>query len=174
MADVLAWIAAFFLTGTLFTVLMVVATVWSLRLMNRVDPRSRSRAPLRWLWSVGACARLHRRLRAAARNAKVARTLISDAVVADLVDYACALDDRLVAVARIPLLQRVEQLVWLNAEVLHVEHLAARLCGLPAGFAPIFQPRGLRDVADRVDALDAARRELAAVEAGAVGRYRPL
>jgi hypothetical protein len=174
MADVLAWIAALFLSAVVAVTLMGVATVWMLKRLNRVDPRTPTRAPLRWLWSIGRCARLHRRLRVAVRNARSARAFTADSVIADLVGHACALDQRLVAVSRTPFLMRIEQLHWVAAEIGHVEHLAARLCGIPAGPGPAYPMNGLRDVADRIDALDAARRDLAAVEAGAISRYTPL
>jgi hypothetical protein len=173
MADLLAWIAAFFFGSILVTTLLVVATVWGLRRSNRVDPRIPTHAPLYWLWSLGWCARLHRRLRFAVRNARLMATAGAEAVVADLAAYACALDHRVVAVARTPWLMRLEQLPWLTAEVHHVEHLAARLCGFPGALIPVMPVRGLRDLDDRVDALDAARREVAAVEARTL-RYTPL
>jgi hypothetical protein len=182
MDVVLAWVLGIAVAGILLTALVTGGTVWALRRWNRVDPRTPSRAPLRWLWSAGRCARLHRRLRMAVENARTrpdndvtapayrrwrARKVLQaqqDALVAGLIAYACALDRQLLTASRAPFALRMEQLVHLTDEISQVERIAARLCGAPLGPSPIPPPPPLRLIAERLDAVDAARRELEALE----------
>lgn len=179
MAEVLAWFAAVLgwiaaIVGGFIIVLALLmgATVWMLRRRNRVDPRIATHAPLWWLWSVGRCARLHRRLRSAVAHARLRPTARRDTLVAGLTAYACALDQRLVFAGRAPLAIRVTLLGPLAAEVVQVEHLAARLSGAVSGQMPGPAPRGLEAIAERLDALEAARRDLDALDPHT--RYMPL
>ncbi|MGH8931444.1 MAG: hypothetical protein ACRDZO_12665 [Egibacteraceae bacterium] len=176
MDVVLAWILGIAMGAILFTVLVTVGTVWALRRWNRVDPRTPGLAPLRWLCSPSRCARLHRRLRMAVVNARMRprddrpvrarsrRKAPQDTLVAGLVAYACALDRQLVTASRAPFVFRIEQLAHLGAEISQVEHLAARLSGAQLGPLPSPPPPPLRHIAERLDAVDAARRELDALE----------
>jgi len=144
---------------------------WQLRKQLRIRPSTRSAAPTSWLVSTSEPARLHRRLRKAAAVARLAgarggASIASLAV--EIEDHAIALEEHLVMMSRMWRRERHarQQLV---AQVAQLEQLAGRMAStavdnsrpraLGAG-----SPDALAELAERIDALDAARAELTAIE----------
>jgi len=162
------------------------AVLW-LHRRNRVSPAARSRAPLRWLLSPGRAASAHRRLRravAAARHAiahgrRAGEVGVADlaASVADLERHAAALDDQLVLAARCAPAVRRNLLRQLARDVAEVEHLSGRLVRALVAPPPALPGARLEDaarrIAERLDALDAAHAEIAALEASWAGPALP-
>jgi hypothetical protein len=157
------------------------ALAWRrLHLRNRVSPRVASRAPLEWMWSWSQPARLHRHL---ARTVAAAHSCIDgtraqlglEDLVGELERHACAIDDQLVVVARLPQSTRRRLLRELAAEVRHVDALAERVIRTGRAWAGV-EPstRALAPVAERLDALDEALRDLARLDRtsgpGSLGR----
>jgi hypothetical protein len=144
---------------------------WRLRKQLRVRPTTRSAAPTSWLVSTSEPARLHRRLRRATATARLAGSQ-GDSTIAGLAneveDHAVALETHLVMLSRLWRRERAarKQLV---VQIEQLEQLSARLS---ASAVDVTRPRalgsgtsdGLAELAERIDTLDAARRELAAVE----------
>ena len=144
---------------------------WRIRRQLRVRPSTRSLAPTYWLVSTSEPARLHRRLRRAAAVARAAAER-GDATIADLADevqdHAVALEHHLVLLSRVWRRARGARKDVI-AQVAQVEHLSARLTvsavevtrprALTAG-----SPDALAELTERIDALDAARKELTALE----------
>jgi hypothetical protein len=144
---------------------------WRVRKQLRVRASSRSAAPTSWLVSTSEPARLHRRLR---RATAVARTAAArgDATIAGLAaeieDHAVALELHLVMLSRLWRRER-DARRHLVGQIATLEKLAARLTmsaievtrprALTAG-----SPDALAELNERIDALDAARTELSALE----------
>ncbi len=153
--------------------------VW-LRRYNRVSLRARSRAPLSWLVSPRRAAVAHRRLRRAVGGARVAAGLqrgsgrrsgsssLSGCVI-ELERHAATVDDHLVLAARCSPAVRRSLVSGLGREVGEVERLAARVTSAAIGRSSGGSPARLDDVigriGDHLDALEAARADLAALEA---------
>jgi len=144
---------------------------WRIRRQLRVRPTTRSLAPTHWLVSTSEPARLHRRLRKAAAVARAAGERGDDTIaqLADEVqDHAVALERHLVLLSRLWRRERTAR-KELVAQVAQLEHLSARLTvsavevtrprALTAG-----SPDALVQLTERIDALDAARKELTALE----------
>jgi DNA-binding helix-hairpin-helix protein with protein kinase domain len=144
---------------------------WRLRRQLRVRPSTRSVAPTSWLVSTSEPARLHRRLRKAAAVARTAGargdTTIAS-LAAEIEDLAVALETHLVLLSRLWRQERGAR-AQLVAQVKQLEQLSARLTvsavegsrprSLSAG-----SPDALAELTERIDALDAARKELAQLE----------
>jgi hypothetical protein len=149
----------------------VTYTRWRLRKQLRVRPSTRSSAPTAWLVSTSEPARLHRRLRKAATTARLAGAG-GGASIADLAneieDHAVALEAHLVLLSRMWRRERQarKQLV---TQVAQLEQLSARLAasavdvGRPRALGA-GSPDALAELTERIDALDAARAELTALE----------
>ena len=149
----------------------VVYARWRIRRQLRIKPSTRSLAPTYWLVSTGEPARLHRRLRKAAAVARAAGER-GDDTIAELADevqeHAIALEYHLVLLSRLWRRER-DARKELVAQVAQLEHLSARLTvsavevtrprALTAG-----SPDALTELTERIDALDAARKELTALE----------
>jgi hypothetical protein len=147
--------------------------VW-LRRRNRVSPKVRSRAPLAWMASPGRAAAAHRRLRRAVQGVHAAATLPNvasgelSACIADVERQAAAIDDHLVLAARCSPVVRRSLVRGLEGQVREIERVSARITTLVLGG---HHPSGewgadaLRRISERLDALDAANAELAALEA---------
>jgi hypothetical protein len=168
---------------------------WQLRRKNRVVPTQPSPAPVRWLATPNQPARLHRRLQVAVRVVRVhagmpdrpgrrARTLSAGGatgtvgeLIAQLEAEAHALDLEIARMARAPRPVRRSALFDLERRVLHVEQLAGRVAQMAIDDAVQALPPGdpnvaaLDRLAEQLDALDAARHEVATLErrAGLVG-----
>jgi hypothetical protein len=169
----------------------VALTMRALIRANRVAPGRRSAAPLSWLVSPRASARLHRRLRRAAGVADVAVVSLAPAAVTlrdvagELVARATTIDDWLVAAQGLHPVARRSRLAQLSAEVHEVEGSAARLHQLSCDWRRCLDEatagRGLAlpTLDQRLDSVEAALRELAVPRgsaspspAPAVGRQR--
>jgi len=184
MRDVLLWVLAFVATWAVLLVVVVALLRWRFERRNRVSPAVRSPAPVTWLWSPRATARLHRRLRGAVADIHLApsrRTPHSgpasvDELRRELEYQAVELDHHLVIVARHPRRQRRSLLHALDAQVSEIETLSVRLSRLssrPEG-TPVSgwdvtrqPPEVLAGIARQLDALDAAQDELTAIERAA-------
>jgi hypothetical protein len=137
---------------------------WRLRRRHRGVPRG-------WQSDQGHAAELHRRLhrcvdqtrravaRAGGRGAPVDRLVT---LTDDLEVQARGLDAQLVTASRLPSSRRERALRELRYRVIEVEKLARRVDELASDLtAPVLGATdvGLRDLRERLDALDAARRE---------------
>ena len=144
---------------------------WRLRKQLRVRPSTRSAAPTSWLVSTSEPARLHRRLRKAAATARLAgaRGGATIATLAEEIeDHAVALESHLVMLSRMWRRERQAR-KQLSVQVTQLEQLAIRLStsavevtrsrALGAG-----SPNALAELTERIEALDAAREELAVLE----------
>lgn len=146
-------------------------TRWRLRKQLRIRPSTPSAAPTSWLFSTSEPARLHRRLRRAATVARLAGARGGASVASlagEIEDHAIALEAHLVMLNRLWRRERQarQQLV---TQVAQLEQLAGRVAAsavdssrpraLGAG-----SPDALAALAERIDALDAARAELIAIE----------
>jgi hypothetical protein len=160
---------------------------WQLRRKNRVVPTQPSPAPVRWLAMPHQPARMHRRLQVAVRvvrvhagmpdrpgrKARALTTAPSSSTVGDLVAQieaeAHALDREITIISRAPRQVRRARLVELDHRVLHVEQLAGRVAQMAVDEALQSLPPGdpsvaLDRLAEQLDSLEAARREVAEVE----------
>jgi hypothetical protein len=94
-------VAVFVVTTLVVCVCCAAAAVHMLRVRNRVSPAVKTPAPLAWLWSPRAAARLHRRLRRSVLGAQMSLDAASSfADLRDEVDEVEALNQRVVAMAR--------------------------------------------------------------------------
>jgi hypothetical protein len=139
---------------------------------NRVATGRRSSAPLSWLASLAAPARLHRRLRRAMGVAEVAvgsvapAALVLGDVAGELVERAVTLDHWLVAANGLYPVARRDRMVELSREVREIEVSAARLHQLSCDWrrsldhATASGDTSLPDWHQRLDAVEAALRDL--------------
>jgi hypothetical protein len=157
-----------------FTTVVVVLALMARSLVraNRVAPKRRTAAPLSWLVSPRAPARLHRRLRRAVGVSGFAVGTIAPAalplrdVAGELVERAVTVDDWVVAAHGLYPVARTVRLAQLTAEVRQVEMSAARLHQLSCDWrrcldqaaASVSLP--LPDLHQRLDAVEAALRDL--------------
>lgn len=157
MGELATLVAVFAVTAVVLVACCTAAAVHVLRVRNRVAPGVRSTAPLAWLWSPRAAARLHRRLRRSVLGAHA--TLGPSGSFAELAREvearAVSLDAELVVADRSPLPARTRLVADLRDEVREIEALNQRLVAMSR------TRRGdLAAVRERLDALDAALREL--------------
>ena len=177
MGDVLlALVVAGAVTVALGSIALGLA-LWRLGRRNRLHPTVPTHAPVTWLVSPARPARLHRRLQAAVATAtyrapgrgrrKVPTTSV-DELVQELIREAAAVDQQLVVAARAPWRVRVRLLGVCTPQVAQLERLAARLAVLVSASArPGGAPAAVAITAleERLDALEAARQEIADLEA---------
>jgi hypothetical protein len=154
----------------------LVAAFVSLGRRNRINPRVQTAAPLTWLWRPGSAARAHRRLRRALRAARhtIAHGARSGAGVDglaectdDLERHAVALDEQLVLASRFGPIIRRTMMGHLRADVSEVELLAARIATTVVARSALSEERVadvVTRVTERLDALDAAHREISSLE----------
>jgi hypothetical protein len=183
---VLALMATVCLASTLA---MAGVLVWTLRRRNRVVRNERSSAPLAWLCSPVAPARLHRRLRRAVLAAEAAARRDHSGAVGDLTsqlaDEALLVDAELVRIGGLPRHARRRSLTEAARRTVTIEASAVRLSSLtsPSAQHAAARPSGAERLTERVDLLEAAHadverleRELqnarAVVGAAAVGQRR--
>ncbi|MEY2433591.1 MAG: hypothetical protein QOC92_3316 [Acidimicrobiaceae bacterium] len=171
MHDVLVALAVFGVGSLALFIGAVVYARWRLRRQLRVRPSTRSTAPTAWLVSTSEPARLHRRLRKAATVARLAGAR-GDATVASMAveieDHAVALELHLVMLSRLWRRERASR-KQLVSQVVQLEQLSGRLA---ASAVELTRPRALTagspdalaELTERIDALDAAREELAILE----------
>jgi hypothetical protein len=164
---------AVLVVNLLIAVTCVLPAAWvlhKLRRANRVEPGRRSAAPLSWLVSLGAPARLHRRLRrtVSAANLSVAISPAAQAlqdVASELVERAISLDDRLVAVNALHPALRRTHLTQLAASVREIELSTGRLHRLSSDWRLRLDQAAASatpfpDLHERMDSVEAALREL--------------
>jgi hypothetical protein len=169
--DLFVALVVFGIAGIVCFMAAVTYARWRLRKQLRVRPSTRSAAPTSWLVSTSEPARLHRRLRKAAATARLAGARGGASIVAladEIEDHAVALESHLVMLSKLWRRERQakKQLV---AQVAQLEQLAIRLStsavdvtrprALGAG-----SPDALAELTERIEALDAAREELAVLE----------
>jgi len=159
---------------------------------HRVDPHTATGAPLTWLVSPQAGARLHRRLVASSRTVEMVAqrhrptrrrgTKSEPPAIVGLCEalqrQALSLDGHLAMVVHLPAAQRRQVLGQLTVSVVEVERTAARLSMMSADLeAPRVLPHdidSMTELTQRLDGLEAAHRELSAIEAGAGLDSAPL
>lgn len=145
-------------------------TYQALNRRNRIAPRVRTGAPMSWLWSGRLAARLHRRLRAVVRNAQACCPRVSrksprstvHELVDDLVELAAAADRRIVVASSLPRFRRTLALAEIAVEIREIEVLGGRVRHYGGLGAPA--PVTVASLQERLDALDAARREIDGID----------
>lgn len=172
-------VALALLLVSVLVMVITAALAWrALVRRNRICVTTPTPAPLWWLVLPTEAARLHRRLRAAVVTARLVgparrrRDRGDRPPIAELVDdleaQAVAIDLHVVAAGRGPARDRRRRLRDLEPHVRRVEELSARLVAAGMAGAAARQlahhPAHLDDIGERLDALDAARDELAAIE----------
>lgn len=189
------------LAGFVLVMIVTVATVGTaamvvgrLRRANAVAERVDTGAPLRWLVVPFPSALLHRRLRDAIGAVRVVCPAQSPParrwrrrsagepsrlhdLVAQLEAHAVALDRELVTALRLRGRRRQHLLVAAARQVVTVERLAARLTTLartPGPLASAGSADALARLHDEVSALEAARLDIARIEAAVLGHADPL
>jgi hypothetical protein len=171
MVDVLLVLAFVVLAVVGGCVAAVAVVLHALQVRNRVVASRRSAAPLTWLVAPELAPRLHRRLRASmAMLGASGRPLgppdlgLAD-VARQLADRAVGLDDQLVLASHAPKGPRRRMVRELQSEVAELERLVERTVRMSRawqGAAP--SERGLAEVRERLELLEAAMRELDGVE----------
>jgi hypothetical protein len=176
--EVLFWIVAILMVMGMLTAGAIVLVYMRMQRRNRVSPDLKSPAPLMWLWSPQAVARLHRRLRDAVTVARMVRGHVgadddSRIVTAchDLEKEAIALDNHLALVARLPARSRRAVMPKLVAELGKVERAASQVSMMAARAAVPSQLPGQRSALDdlvaELELLDDAHLELHDLESEA-------
>ena len=174
MLKVLLIITLVYLGFVGLTVAAVATLLYSLRRRNRVAATVKSPAPVTWLVSPRAPARMHRRLRNALTSARVAYAPAVGEAHPQLPDLALTLereavitDQLLVAASTSPRPHRRQSLRPLQAQVAEIERLAHQIAHTARRAGPAAIPQaadGLRDVADQLEALRAAQQEVEDVD----------
>lgn len=153
-----------------------------LRRRNLVSRRHRVRPPLPWLVSPKHCARLHRRLRDAVaamrlavprptRRHKAPPELSQLGAAADELEaHAAALDGDLLVAARLRGTYGIALRSRLGSQVADVERVAGRITAAAGAASPerraaLPTPEAMAELSEQLDALEAARDELARLEA---------
>ena len=150
MGDVLV---VLFVIGT-FVVAPIALARWRLHRRNRIHPKVPSPAPLTWMVSPAAPARLHRRLQTTVRVASIhaPRKPLSDVAL-----QAVELDRKVVLASRQPYGARGAVLRQLVAEADELDRLALAV-NRP------FDALAVGDPADRLVAMAEARAEVDAID----------
>lgn len=154
MSDLVVALGVLAVVVAVGIVVPVVAVRWRLRRRNRVHPKVASPAPLSWLVSPAAPARLHRRLQATVRVASVHRPRRAPD---DVALHAIELDRRIVLASRRPHGERGPALRALRAEVDELDRLALAV-NRP------FDTLAVGDPKERLTALAEAHAELDALD----------
>jgi hypothetical protein len=149
---------------------VVASVLYSLRRRNRISATTKTPAPVTWLVSPRAPARMHRRLRNALTSARIAYSPAVGEAHPQLPDLAHTLereavmmDELLVAASVSPRPHRRRSLQPLQAQVTEIERLAHQIAHTARRAGPAAIPQaanGLRDVADQLEALRAAQQEV--------------
>jgi hypothetical protein len=129
-------------------------TRWRLHVRNRIHPKVASPAPLRWMWSPAAPARLHRRLQTTVR---VASIHAPKKPLSDVALQAIELDRRVVLASKQPYGARGPMMRDLCAEANELDRLALAV-NRP------FDALAVGDPADRLTTLAQARAEVEAID----------
>ena len=152
----------------------VASVLYSLRKRNRLAAKVKTPAPTTWLVSPRSSARMHRLLRNALASARIAYAPAVGEAHPQLPDLALTLereaiitDQLLVAASTTPRSHRRQSLRPLQAQVSEIERLAHQIAHTARRTGPAAIPQaadGLRDVADQLEALRAAQREVEEIE----------
>lgn len=155
-----------------FIVFCVAAVVLAYRRLergNRVSPSVHSNVPLHWRSSYRAAPRMHRHLQRTVSGVRTCLQPGEDIGLADLVfeleRAACAVDDQLAIAGRMPQPTRRRLLRELKAEVGELDRMAERVVRMRrawSGAEP--SARSLAPVAERIDALESALRDVARLD----------
>jgi hypothetical protein len=176
--DLFDAVVSFVVAAVAGSAAVTAALVWRLRRRNRVSPSVRSEAPVLWLWSPTRAARLHRRLQKAVsaaryglgldhgRRSRPASPQLSE-LVDDLQLQAVAVDRQVVVASRCPPTVRTRLLRALADQTGDIERLVERVLEAASATAGDPPPAALARMGERLDALEAARDELARLEAAA-------
>jgi hypothetical protein len=159
MGSVVTVVLVFTLMAVVFVACCAAAGVHMLRVRNRIVPEVRSAAPVAWLWSTRTPARLHRRLRRSVLGCRLALDGAFVDLAHEVEERAVVLDRELVAAGRARLPGRARIVRDLRDEVEQVEGLNQRLVSMARTSR---SHTDLSAVRERLDALDAALRELEA------------
>lgn len=154
MSDVLLTLVGVTAAVVATSTAVILLLRWHLGRRNRVHPKVRSPAPLHWLVSPTAPARMHRRLQTTVRVASVHERREVPIAVAE---QAVELDRRVVLAARHPGRARSSALRELRLELDELDRLAmACTRRLDAGAVgdPLDRLTALADARAEVDALD--------------------
>ena len=144
---------------------------YRLKKQLRLRPGTPSRAPTSWLVSTGEAARLHRRLRHATASARATRAIgdsTTAPLIAEIEEHAVVLEAHLVVASKMKGRGRTTRKA-VAAQVTELEAVVARLATTslrtPTAMAlPGAPANRLAEVSERLDALEAARAELDAIE----------
>lgn len=158
MKDVLLWLGVALVGSGAAMVSLLFTTIWGLRRHNRLHPRVRGHAPLIWLGSPSAAARLHRRLRATVRATRAGGR---NELIEALHRAALDIDAQLTVAARLPLPERRLRMAQLAEQTAQVERSARRIVELRGGGR---RSDGLAELDERLTMLEAAHRELRTVD----------
>jgi hypothetical protein len=136
---------------------------------NRVSPSMHSNVPLRWRGSYRAAPRMHRHLQRTVAGVRTCLQQDADLGLADLVTEleraACAIDDQLAIAGRMPQPTRHRLLRELRAETVELDRMAERVVRLRRAWSgAVPSARSLAPVAERIDALEAALRDVARLD----------
>ncbi|MEY2455712.1 MAG: hypothetical protein QOK06_806 [Acidimicrobiaceae bacterium] len=165
---------ALLVASAVFVAMFVAALFYArhrLKRQLRLRPSTPSKAPTSWLVSTGESARLHRRLRratAAARAMPGAGSSTLAPLVTEIEEHAIVLEAHLVAAYRLKGRGRSTRRA-VAAQVKELEAVVARLVKSSLSAPTVAALPGapadrLAEVTERLDALEAARAELDAIE----------
>lgn len=145
------------------TVLVVLLAIRAVRRSARVVPEVPTRAPVAWRASIRHHARLHRQLQATVAAVRASIDTSSSSLqlaplAKELEAHAVSLDDQLVVAARAPSGPRARMLRELDAECQALSDAGRRIIALSS--QGDVRAHRLDAVTERLDALDAALREL--------------
>jgi hypothetical protein len=176
---VLAIIVGWALFLTLLVLVPLLVALHRLKRRNRVSPDQPSGVPLVWLSAPTRPARLHRRLCSAAAVARMVaerataggRLSRAAELAFEVEAEALMIDRHLPVVARLAPRERTLALRHLAGQVNELERLVSRLSLLDAGDHSSARlghhGTAMEQLAQQLDALEAARAELRTIEAGA-------
>lgn len=174
--SVLSAVLAVVGAALLFVLLVAAAAFAACRALGRRAVRRRlalapgvpCAGPVRWLWSASPAARLHRRLQAVATllggasSWRAGRAVGLDDLAQRVVHEAAALDARLAVADRVRGPARRRLVEQVAGEVRELEAVAQRLVATSWALArdERREQPALAEVTERLDALDAALREV--------------
>lgn len=175
--------AAAMLFGRVTVILLLVIAVVAfltarIRRRLRVSPDQSSHAPLLWLVSLTADARLHRRLRSITRQALDAADLsrrgraaptAAQHLTRDIVREIIQIDDRLVASTNLDLDGQKREISELRRQADHVERMVERIGRVlyAEGSASVSPPVALDELEARLTRLEEAQNAPHVIEAAA-------
>jgi hypothetical protein len=160
----------------------MIAVAWRrLERANRVSPSVPSNVPLRWRASYRTAPRMHRHLQRTVAGVRMYLPPNDDLGLTDLLReierHACAIDDQVAVAGRMPQPSRRRLLRELRAELSELDRMAERIVRMRRAWSgAVPSARTLAPVAERIDALEAALRDVARLDrvSGLDGGLRDL